>query len=388
MFTGKGGVGKTTVAAATALTAARTGGRTLVMSFDLAHSLSDAFDLKRDLFDLHGGLPQTIRDNLDLQEIDVQEELERHWGEIAQYAMLLMSTTGVSDVVAEEMAIIPGMEDVVALLYLNQYIQEQTYDTIVVDCPPTGESLRFVNITATLQWYMRKRFRFDRNLFKLARPIANKVADFNLPDDDYFAAVARLFKRLDGIDEILLDPTMTTVRLVTNPEKMVVRETQRAYMYFNMYGMTTDAVIINRMLTGTTGSLAGWAATHELHAARVKEYFSPIPVLTLPMYSDEIIGIDRLKTLGRELYQEENPTRVYIDAPPYEFSKHGEVYALRIKLPFVDKKNVDLSREADDLIIRVGTFKRYVPLPRRAAQLKVSSVKLGGGELLITFGKE
>ena len=230
LVSGKGGVGKTTVAAATGLAAAKQGYRTLVISFDIAHSLSDAFDLERGLFDQNQGLPLRVTENLDLQEVDVQEDVERHWGDVYRYLATIFTNTGLSGVAAEELAIIPGMEDVVTLLYLNQYVTENTYDALIVDCAPTGESLRFVSMPTTLEWYMRKVFGIERNVMRAARPIAKMLTDVPLPDESYFAALQRLFKRLEGIEKILLDPEMTTVRLVTNPEKMVVRETQRAYI--------------------------------------------------------------------------------------------------------------------------------------------------------------
>jgi len=261
LISGKGGVGKTTVAAATALAAAQYGSRTLVMSFDLAHSLADAFDLDRRLFDQQQGLPVPVADHLAMQEVDVQEEVVRHWGNVYKYLALVFASTGLPAVVAEELAIIPGMEDVVTLMYLNQYLTEQTYDTLVVDCPPTGESLRFVSMPTTIEWYMQKLFGLERNVMRVARPLVRRLATIPLPDDSYFAAIERLFARLEGIEKILVDPQMTSVRLVTNAEKMVVRETQRAYMYFSLYGMITDRVIINRLFPTSEGYLSRWSAT-------------------------------------------------------------------------------------------------------------------------------
>ncbi len=240
LISGKGGVGKTTVAAATGLAAAKRGHRTLVISFDVAHSLSDAFDLDRSLFDQNKGLPTRVADHLDIQEIDVQEDVERYWGDVYRYLALMFTSTGLSTVAAEELAIIPGMEDVITLLYLNQYIIDNTYDALIVDCAPTGESLRFVSMPTTLEWYMRKIFGIERSVVRAARPVVKMLTDVPLPDESYFAAIQRLFKRLEGIETVLIDPRTTTVRLVTNAEKMVVRETQRAYMYFTLYGMTTD----------------------------------------------------------------------------------------------------------------------------------------------------
>ncbi len=309
LISGKGGVGKTTVAAATALAAAQYGSRTLVMSFDLAHSLADAFDLDRRLFDQQQGLPVPVADHLAMQEVDVQEEVVRHWGNVYKYLALVFASTGLPAVVAEELAIIPGMEDVVTLMYLNQYLTEQTYDTLVVDCPPTGESLRFVSMPTTIEWYMQKLFGLERNVMKVARPLVRRLATIPLPDDSYFAAIERLFARLEGIEKILVDPQITAVRLVTNAEKMVVRETQRAYMYFSLYGMITDRVIINRLFPTSEGYFSRWSATQAGHVAEIRDYFQPVPVTTLPLFADEVVGVARLQEVAEALYQGADPTQ-------------------------------------------------------------------------------
>jgi arsenite-transporting ATPase len=385
LVSGKGGVGKTTVAAATALASARKGKRTLVFSLDLAHSLSDSFDLDRGLFDQNKGLPHRVADNLDVQEIDIQEEIERHWGEIYRYTAMLFTSAGVSDIVAEEVAIVPGMDDVISLMYINQYLKEGTYDSIVVDCPPTSESLRFVGINATLDWYIKKRFKLDRSLLKVARPIATRLTDMPIPEDSYFESLKLLFDRLDGIDRILVDPTITTVRLVTNAEKMVIRETQRAYMYFNLYGVTTDQVIVNRLMPAQKGYFSRWAETQKGYAEEIDEFFQPVPTAKLPMFEHEIIGLDRLEQIAQALYGEEDPNRFYLEAPPYEFSKKDGVYQLRLRLPFVGKGDVDVSRFGEDVVVRIGSFKRHIPLPRSVARLVTAGASLDQEQLVITF---
>lgn len=232
IFSGKGGVGKTTVASATGLKCAEKGLKTIVISIDIAHSLSDSFQVGTNLHDHNRGEPRHVTDNLWIQEVDIQEELDRHWGEVSQYLAALFGSSGMTPVFAQELAIIPGMEDVVSLLYINQYYREKAYDVIVIDCAPTGESLRFLGMPTTLEWYMRKVFRLERSLLKMARPIAKKLTDVPLPEDSYFEAVKDLFLKLDGVDEALLDREVTSIRLVTNAERMVIRETQRAFMYF------------------------------------------------------------------------------------------------------------------------------------------------------------
>src|SRR5499425_610945 len=388
LMSGKGGVGKTTVAAATALAAAQHGYRTLVISFDLAHSLADAFDLDRSLFDQKQGLPVPVADHLEMQEIDVQEEVERHWGNVYKYLALVFASTGLPQVVAEELAIIPGMEDVVTLMYLNKYLNEKTYDTLIVDCPPTGESLRFVSMPTTLEWYMHKLFGLERNVMKVARPMVKRLTALPLPDDSYFAALERLFTRLEGIEKVLVDPATTTVRLVTQAEKMVVRETQRAYMYFSLYGMITDQVIVNRLVPTGERSLARWSHVQAGYVAALREYFQPVPVATLPWFDAEMIGLPRLQDIAQVLYDGTDPTQFYLREPPYTFTKTGELYTLQLTLPFVQKEELAISRQHDEVVIRVGTFKRHVPLPRVLTRLKTAGAKMDGGRLTVQFVEE
>src|SRR5215831_8136640 len=228
LFSGKGGVGKTSLAAATGLQLSRLGYRTLVMSVDPAHSLADAFDLETNLFHTKTGDPYSIDAKLAIHEVNIQKEIKRHWREISSYVISVLRTTGISDAEAEELAILPGMEELSAMMYVNQFRREQRYQAIVLDCAPTAESLRFVSMPTTLEWYMKHIFPFQRGLLKAVRPIANRVAPFELPTDRYFANVQDLFSKLEGIGELFENPRITSVRLVTNPERMVLRETQRA----------------------------------------------------------------------------------------------------------------------------------------------------------------
>src|SRR5579863_5036056 len=248
LFSGKGGVGKTSLAAATGLQLSRLGYRTLVMSVDPAHSLADSFDLETSLFHEKTGDPFAIHDTLFIHEVNIQKEIKRHWREISAYVISVLRTTGISGVEAEELAILPGMEELSAMMYVNQFRREQRYDAIVLDCAPTAESLRFVSMPTTLDWYMKHIFPFQRGLLRAVRPLANLVSPVELPTDNYFANIAELFGKLDGIPELLEDPRVTSVRLVTNPEKMVLRETQRAFVYFSLHGLTVDGIIVNRVL--------------------------------------------------------------------------------------------------------------------------------------------
>jgi arsenite-transporting ATPase len=387
LMAGKGGVGKTTVSAATGLAAARDGARTIVISFDLAHSLFDCFDLPRGLFDHNEGEPVRAAENLDIQEIDVQSEIARHWGDIYKYLAMLMTSSGLSEVIAEEVAVIPGMEDVIALLYVNKHFVEGKYDVVILDCPPTSESLRFVSITSTIEWYVRRRFKIDRGIVRIAGPIANRFTDYKLPDDRYFVAMMKLFEQVSGVDKLLTNPDTTSVRLVTQAEKMVMRETQRAFMYFGMYGVTVDRIVINRLLPATEdGYYAGWVKTQTAYAQEIREYFDPVPTVALPLFDNEVVGVERLQLVSEALFSGGDPAQFYHKGVPYTFTKNGDGnYSLSIKLPFVEKQDLDIRRNHEDLIIRIGTFKRHVPLPRAVLNKEVSSARVSDGVLRVKF---
>ena len=252
-YAGKGGVGKTTVSAATGLRCAELGHKTLIMSLDVAHSLADVFDLGSGLMDQGGGRPVEVAPRLWIQEIDLQKEIEANWGDIHMYITTILNTSGLDEVLAEELAILPGMEEISLLLHINRYRRSKRYDVILLDCAPTGEALRFISMPTSLEWYMKKVFKLERSLFKVSRPLLKSVSPVPLPDDTYFQNLERLYGRLEGVDALLHDPQVTTVRLVTNPEKIVIRETQRAFMYFCLYGLCMDGVVVNRVLPPSAG---------------------------------------------------------------------------------------------------------------------------------------
>lgn len=387
LFAGKGGVGKTSVAAATGLELARRGYKTLVMSVDPAHSLTDAFDLDKALLDPRQGRLFQVKPNLWMQEVDVQEEIERYWDDIHRYMSALLSTSGLDEVVAEEMAIFPGMEEISCLLYVNQYLRQRRFEVILLDCAPTAESLRFISIPTTLEWYMNKIFKLERRVAKLVRPMFGSLVSVPLPEDSCFANIERLHERLRGIDRILVDPKVTTVRLVTNPEKIVLRETQRAFMYFCLYGMTIDAVIINRILPERVQDrfFDGWRNTQARYIARVEKFFDPVPIWRLPLFDDEVLGAKALERLAAALYGDRDPAEVYYAERPYQVKKVDGRYTLCMKLPFAESDEVQLYKRTDELIVRVGGYKRHVLLPLRLARHQPEKAKLQAGNLVVTF---
>jgi arsenite-transporting ATPase len=384
-FAGKGGVGKTSIAAATGVACAQKGLKTIIMSLDAAHSLVDSFDLDKALMDKNKGQPVRVAKNLSIQEVDVQEEIKKNWGEVHKYISSLLNISGIDEVLAEELAILPGMEEVSSLLHINRYVADKRYDVILLDCAPTGESIRFISIPTSLEWYMKKLFDVERRIVKVARPITRKLYAVPLPEDEYFATIQRLFARLEGIDTILSDPNITTVRLITNPEKIILKETQRAYMYFSLYKMCVDAIVINRILPEAVddGYFAQWKETQGRYIERTEQLFSPIPILKVPMLSDQVVGIAELSKLSKEIYGNLNPEQILYADTPYTFRKVGEDYFLDIKIPFLTRKEVELSKRNEELIVRVGGFKRHVLLPRNIAARQPSGAKVEQDKVVI-----
>jgi arsenite-transporting ATPase len=379
LFSGKGGVGKTSLAAATGLHLSRIGYRTLVMSVDPAHSLADAFDLETDLFHTKTGDPFPINERLAIHEVNIQKEIKRHWREISAYVISVLRTTGISDVEAEELAILPGMEELSAMMWVNQFRRDNLYDVIVLDCAPTAESMRFVSMPTTLEWYMRHIFPVQRGLLKAVRPIANRVSPIELPTDSYFANVQDLFAKLEGIDELLEDPKLTSVRLVTNPERMVLRETQRAFVYFSLHGLTVDGIIVNRVLPAEVSDayFQEWRASQSRILEEIDTYFAPVPVKRVALFTHEVLGRERLDDLARALYQEkEDPAAVTRTEAPFAFVKHDGHYEVQVKLPFAVKGEVGLFKKGDELVVEVGTLRRHIGLPTSMAGLSPSRAKL------------
>lgn len=387
-FAGKGGVGKTSVAAATGVKTAEAGHRTVVMSLDVAHSLADIFDLDRGLIDEDRGSLTRIGKNLWIQELDIQEEIEKNWGDIHKYLSTLLNTTGLDEILAEELAILPGMEEVSLLLHINRYVRTKKFDVILLDCAPTGESLRFISIPTTLDWYIKKIFKIERTVARYARPLAKRLYDVPLPGEDYFDAIEFLFKRLRGVDKILVDPEITTVRLITNPEKIVLKETQRAFMYFSLYKMSIDGIIMNRILPDDAGEayFKDWRKSQKGYIRQAKAYFSPIPLLPVNLFRGEVLGMDSLRDLADQIYGERDPLNRFFKGEPYSFVKVNGKYQLRVKLPFIGKGDVELNKVSDELIIRVGSFKRHFILPRQVAASDSVKARLDGEFLSVHFG--
>jgi arsenite-transporting ATPase len=381
LYTGKGGVGKTTVAAATGLWAAGLGHRTLVISTDPAHSLGDAFDRPM------GAEPTPVADKLWGQEVNVLEEIRNYWGAVQEYLTALFATRGIDDIVAEEMAVFPGMEEVCSLLMIRQHAREGRYDCLVVDCAPTGETMRLLSFPDIARWYMEKLFPWERRIVTRMRPVVQHLVPVPLPTDQVYAALEVLFHRVDETKSILVDREHSTIRLVLNPEKMVIKEAQRALTYLNLYGYGTDAVVSNRVLpeASSAGYFAQWATVQRRYRQAIQEAFAPLPVWEVPFFKTEVVGLSMLERMGTSLFADRDPTKVFFSGPVQEVHRHGKEHLLRLKLPFLQKEEVDLFQRGEELVVTIGNFRREIVLPRALLGLKVTGAKVEEGALVVRF---
>ncbi|NPA32668.1 MAG: TRC40/GET3/ArsA family transport-energizing ATPase [Aquificae bacterium] len=389
LFSGKGGVGKTTISAATAYRLAQLGKKTIVVSLDPAHSLADAFDIPEEERRKAKGLPIKVDENLEIQELDIQEEIDRYWGEVYRFIELLFNTTGLHEILSEELAILPGMEEITSLLYVNKYYNEGKHDVLILDLPPTGESIRFVSMPIVMKWYMKKIFKTERLIMKVARPTVGRMTDVPLPDDEYFKALETFYERLKGVDEILLNPDITSIRIVSNPEKMVLKESQRAFLYFLLFGVNVDAVIVNKIIPEEVlkkercSFLEKWLKTQKKYVEETEDYFSPVPVFKVPLMEEEVVGKERLQKLAKIIYGERSPDEVFHKEIPYKIEQRDGGFVIRIKAPGVSKESVSLVKGEDELVVRVGNFKSHIMLPRKLRNLEPVKAKVEKGEILI-----
>jgi arsenite-transporting ATPase len=383
LFTGKGGVGKTTIAAATALHAAKQGYKTIVMSTDAAHSLGDSLDCRL------GPEPVPISPNLWAQESNIIYNIEMHWGTVKKWLAALMAWRGVDEIVAEEIAVLPGMEELANLIWVYDYEQRRDYDVIVVDCAPTGESLRLLTFPEVAQWWLNKLLPVGRRLMPITYPIVRRFTDMPLPDEQILSTIDDLFHQLDGLRSLLTNPQVTTIRLVLNPEKMVIREAQRTYTYLNLYGYPTDAVICNRLIPqNADGSYwEGWKEAQVEYLQLIEQCFSPLPILKVPLLKSEVIGMEALEEIGRLLYNEDNPTRLLFEGKPMSIDQDNGGFMLTLKLPFIAKGDVSLMRSVDELVVTIGNERRSILLPQVLLGREIKGAKLDTGRLYIRFGE-
>ncbi len=389
LFSGKGGVGKTTISAATGYRLAQLGKRVIIVSLDPAHSLADSFDIPEEQRIKAKGLPIKVLDNLEIQEIDIQEEIDRYWGEVYRFIELLFNTTGLHEILSEELAILPGMEEITSLLYVNKYYNEKKHDVLILDLPPTGESIRFVSMPIVMKWYMKKIFKTERLIMKVARPTVGRMTDVPLPDEEYFKALETFYERLKGVDEILINPEVTSIRIVSNPEKMVLKESQRAFLYFLLFGVNVDAVVVNKVIPEEIFEkedctfFKNWLNIQKKYIKEIEDYFSPVPVFKVPLLQEEVVGLEKLEKLARLVYGEEDPSKVFHKEIPYKIEHKDGKYIIRIKAPGIKKESVSLVKGEDEIVVRVGNFKSHIMLPRKLRNLEPEKARVEGDEILI-----
>ena len=382
LYTGKGGVGKTTVAAATAVRCAGLGYRTLVISTDAAHSLGDSLDVEI------GDQPTEIAPNLWAQEINALRELEEHWERIHEYlTALFASQEGVDDIVAEELASPPGMEEVASLMQIKHHRATGRFDVLIVDCAPTGETLQLLAFPDVARWYLQRLFPIQRTIARVARPMVQPFTKIPLPTDDFFGHVKDLLLDLDAMKQILGDPKVCTVRIVLNLEKMVVKEAQRAFTYLSLYDYLTDLIVVNRVLPPEVNDeyFRSWRKAQERYSDLVERSFSPVPIVRTKLFDHEIVGLDNLAEMAGSIYADGDPTKIYYRAVPQRLLKVGKGYELHLQLPFVGKEDIDITHREGELFVTVGPYKREISLPRVLNGKKVTRGRLEEGMLSVTF---
>ena len=380
VYTGKGGVGKTSVAAATALLCAERGQRTLVISTDVAHSLADSFDLPL------GGEPTPIAANLWGQESDVYYNVRRYWGTVQSYVQSVFRWRGLDDVLAEEMTVLPGMDELSSLLWIAEHHDSGKYDVLIVDAAPTGETVRLLSLPEAGRWWLERIFPIQRRAMQIAGPVLRRVMGVPVPDDSVFAAGEELFRRLDHMQRLLADETKSSVRLVLNLEKMVIKEAQRSFTYFHLFGYPTDLVVCNRVLPDGAGAyFQAWHDAQRRNLPLVEESFAPVPVRNVPFFDEEVIGLEMLGRLGRALFADLDPAGFFYRGRPYRVRRENGGYVLTLDLPFTSKDEVSLLRNGDELVLQVGSWRRNLVLPRVLVEAPAQGAKFEGNTLRIDF---
>ena len=383
LYTGKGGVGKTSVAAATALRCAELGHRTIIVSTDAAHSLGDSFDRQI------GNEPVELAPNLMGQEIDVLHQLEHYWGTIQDWMNSMLKWRGVNELIADEASILPGMDELASLLQIVTLHDSGEYDAIIVDCAPTGETLRLLSLPEVARWYLTHIFPIERTAAKIAGPLLRSMTGIPIPDDRMFETIKGLILQLDQMHALLSDPTLSSVRLVLNPEKMVIKEAQRTFTYINLYGYVCDLVVENRVLPveAQDGYFHAMRETQLKYMRLVEEAFTPVPILQGPYFENEVVGYDMLRRMASAIYGTKDPLAIFYPSSPQVVSKHDGQYQLTLHLPFSVKGDVKLARSGDELAISLGNFRRNLVLPRSLALLPVERAGFSDDRLVLTFAK-
>ena len=386
LMTGKGGVGKTSVAAATGLRCAELGYRTLVLSTDPAHSLADSFDVEL------GHDPKLVRPNLWGAELDALKELEGNWGAVKRYITQVLQARGMDGVQAEELAILPGMDEIFGLVRMKRHYDEGEYDVLIIDSAPTGTALRLLSLPEVGGWYMRKFYKpfqgISVALRPLVEPLFRPIAGFSLPNKEVMDAPFEFYEQIEALEKVLTDATKTSVRLVMNPEKMVIKESLRAHAYLSLYNVATDMVVANRILPDSVSDpfFQRWKEQQQQYRQEIHENFSPLPIKEVPLYSEEMCGLAALDRLKDTLYpNNEDPAQVYYKETTLRVVQDKQQYSLEVYLPGIEKHQIELSKSGDELNIRIGNHRRNLVLPQSLAALEPAGAKMEDDYLKIRF---
>lgn len=385
LMTGKGGVGKTSMAAATGWRCAELGYKTLVLSTDPAHSLADSFDQPL------GHEPRQVQDRLWGAELDALVELEQNWGSVKTYITEVLQARGLDGVQAQELAVLPGMDEIFALVRVNRHYDEQEFDVLIIDSAPTGTALRLLSLPDVSGWYMRKFYKPLQGLAQILRPIAEPIVrgltGIPLPNNQVLDAPYEFYEKIERLEKILTNNAITTVRLVTNPEKMVLKESLRAHAYLSLYGVATDLVIANRIIPDHVQDpyFTQWKASQQHYRQAIHADFAPLPVKEIPLYAEELVGWEALARLKQDLWGDSDPAQVLYQETTYRISSDNGQYQLDLYLPGIPKEQVELTKTGDELNIRIGNHRRNLVLPQSLAALQPSGAKMEADHLKIRF---
>lgn len=382
-YTGKGGVGKTSVAAASALRCAQLGYRTIVLSTDAAHSLGDSLgvDLRAE--------PLQVAPNLWAQEINALHELESSWGVVSRYLADLLAWQGVETIAQGELSVIPGTEELFSLLQIKRHYDEGKYDVIVVDAAPTGETLRLLSLPDVMRWWIARLFPIARALLRVVRPVARRVTDMPIADDDVLASAQQAIDALIDVRQLLTNQQICTARIVMNLEKMVIREAQRSLTYLSLFGYAVDAIIVNRILPPNVDAHFGqWREMQQQYAPMVQEMFEPLPILRAPHFSQEIVGVELLSQLADHLFGRRDPAAFLYQGPTQRLEKTPDGYDLIVPLPFASEDQVHLAQSDDELLISVGWHRHRIVLPQSLARLRAQDAFFEDSLLRVVFRRE
>ena len=382
LFTGKGGVGKTTTAAATALHLAARGQRVVVTSADPAHSLSDSLGAEL------GSEPVEVAPGCWAQQLDARERLEANWGEIRSFVLDVFDWAGVEALEAEELSVIPGLDELFALTEVETLCRSGRYDVVVVDCAPTAETIRLLSLPDVLSWYMERLHPASRRLHRVVGPVVSRLTSLPVADDSVFAAGQRFYDELDAVRRILSDPTVTSARLVLTPESMVIAEARRTYTYLSLFGYQVDAVVVNRVLPEQVRDpwFDEWRRTQTEHLATIDAAFGAVPVLRADHAGGEIVGPDALAGFAASLWAEHDPSARLASGLPLRVERDGDQFVLSMDLPFTDAAELDVTRNRDELFVALGPHRRTLVLPDSLRRREICSAALDDGRLRVRFG--